>query len=162
MKRPRQYFRAGVGAVITDGRGRVLVFQRAHIPGAWQFPQGGMDDRERPIDTAYREVEEETGIPRRALQLMDRHPDLLAYELPARSQTPKTGRGQVQYWFLFRLKAPAVFDSMPHDAEFSAHRWVSFNTAVAQVVRFKRPLYRRVRDRFARAVGRRPTTSRHS
>jgi len=74
MKRPAKYFRAGTGAVLTDQQGRVLVFERRDVPGAWQFPQGGIEDKEDPIDTVLREIREETGISRKALTLLDRYP----------------------------------------------------------------------------------------
>jgi putative (di)nucleoside polyphosphate hydrolase len=154
MKRPQQYFRAGVGAVITNGRGRVLVFERRGIPGAWQFPQGGMDRGERPLDTAWREVAEETGLAKRSLRLLARCPDLLAYELPPRARSAKTGRGQVQYWFLFKLDALESLAAPPPASEFSRHRWVTFATAVDRVVWFKRPIYRMLRDRFGKRVSR--------
>ena len=48
MKRPARYFRAGVGAVVLEPNGRVLVLERSDVPGAWQFPQGGLDDGETP------------------------------------------------------------------------------------------------------------------
>src|SRR5687768_11463783 len=99
MARPPEYFRAGVGAVIVGGDGRLFVFERRDVAGAWQFPQGGLERGERPVDAVYREIREETGIRRRALRLLARHPELLAYELPPRARSKKTGLGQVQYWF---------------------------------------------------------------
>ncbi len=78
MRRPRKYFRAGVGAVILDRRGRVLVFERTGMPGAWQFAQGGIERGETPRAAVLREIGEETGIPRRALALLARHPQPLA------------------------------------------------------------------------------------
>ena len=100
MSRPSRYFRAGVGAVVLDPRGRVLVLERADVPGAWQFPQGGLDDGETPLAAARREAEEETGIPAGALRLLGRYPDPLAYELPKAAQSKRTGMGQVQYLVL--------------------------------------------------------------
>jgi putative (di)nucleoside polyphosphate hydrolase len=149
MKHPARYFRAGVGAVITDGRGRVLVFERSDIPGAWQFPQGGMEKEDaEPVDGAFREIKEETGIRRKALRLLDQYPELLAYELPPKARTLKTGMGQVHYWFLFKLKKPSAAVDLPPDAEFRAFDWVPFNKAVARAVSFRKPLYRKLRARF--------------
>ncbi|MFW6089679.1 MAG: NUDIX domain-containing protein, partial [Gemmatimonadota bacterium] len=96
-----EYFRAGVGALIVDGSGRVLACERADVPGAWQLPQGGLRSGEDPLEGALREVEEETGVARGELELLDRHPEPLVYELPPEARSPKTGRGQVQYWFAF-------------------------------------------------------------
>jgi putative (di)nucleoside polyphosphate hydrolase len=152
VPRPPAYFRAGVGAVIVDSRGRLLLFERNDISGSWQFPQGGLDRGERPLDGVYREIEEETAIKRRALTLLHRYPGLLAYEVPRRSRSKKTGLGQVQYWFLFLHKGGAI--SIPRDTEFRSVTTVSFRTAVARVVGFKRPLYRQLADEFGPIVAR--------
>jgi putative (di)nucleoside polyphosphate hydrolase len=148
MKRATSYFRAGVGAVILDDARRVLVCERADIAGAWQFPQGGLKKRESPVQAVYREVHEETGIPRASLRFVDRYPDLLAYELPREARSIKTGMGQVQYWFYVRLKEPGVVIHLPPGSEFKAFAWISFNTAVARAVKFKRPLYRKLQEYF--------------
>ena len=156
MKPPRQYFRAGVGAIIADRRGRVLVFERRDIPGAWQFPQGGLEAGEEPIDAAFREVREETGIAGGSLELLGRCPDLLAYELPPAARSMKTGRGQVQYWFLFRLKRPAARVRLPAGSEFRAIDTVPFDTAVARVVAFKKSVYRNLQLHFAQMTSGEP------
>ena len=139
MGRPARYFRAGVGAVIFNPRGQVLLLERADVPGAWQFPQGGLDEGETPVEGARREAEEETGIPASALRLKGRYPDLLAYEL--------------QYWFYFETRAVDVpLETLP-PGEFRAARWVSFDRAVAGSVAFRAPLYKKLRS-FARTLRR--------
>lgn len=102
MNLPSQYFRAGVGAVILNGCGTVFAIERKAAPGSWQLPQGGLDAGEDPLQGIFREVFEETGIKQGDLKLLGQYPEPLAYELPAEYRKPKTGRGQVQYWFLFR------------------------------------------------------------
>ncbi len=156
MSFPTRYFRAGVGAVVLDGRGRVLLLERSDVAGAWQFPQGGLDAGESPLDAARREVEEETGISARALRLLGRYPDLLAYELPAAAQTKRTGMGQVQYWFYFETRAVNVpLERLP-PGEFRAARWTTVNRAVAETVSFRAPLYRAL-GRYLRTLRRQKT-----
>ena len=150
MSKPSMYFRAGVGAVIADARGRVLVFERRDVAGAWQFPQGGLKRGEQPLDAVYREIREETGLRRRTLRLLARHPDLLAYELPVRARSKKTGLGQVQYWFLFQTTARP--QRPPDDSEFRAVKAASFSQSIVGTVSFRRPVYRKLRDAFGPIV----------
>lgn len=54
----------GVGAVVLDGAGRLLVVQRGHRPaaGRWTLPGGRVERGERLADAVRREVAEETGL----------------------------------------------------------------------------------------------------
>jgi len=141
-----------VGAVIGDKSGRVLALERADIPGAWQFPQGGLEKGERPIDAVFREIREETGIPRTALKLMTRYPDLLAYELPHENQSPKTGMGQVQYWFFFSMKVAETQLRLPPHSEFRSGAWVRFDRVLAGAVSFRKPVYRKLLAHFRKML----------
>jgi 8-oxo-dGTP diphosphatase len=53
-----------VGAVVTDGRGRLLLIQRGHEPGKglWSLPGGRVEPGETAADALVREMEEETGL----------------------------------------------------------------------------------------------------
>jgi 8-oxo-dGTP diphosphatase len=53
-----------VGAVVTDGRGRLLLIQRGHEPGAglWSLPGGRIEAGETDAEALVREMEEETGL----------------------------------------------------------------------------------------------------
>jgi putative (di)nucleoside polyphosphate hydrolase len=151
MTRPAQFFRAGVGAVLANRHGQVLVCERTDVAGAWQFPQGGLHAGEAPLDAAYRETEEETGLARASLRLRKRYPGLLAYELPAAARSARTGLGQVQYWYLFVVADGAAIE-LPAGGEFKNARWVSFAHAAARTVGFRRGLYRQLRAAFAPSV----------
>ena len=48
--------------VLFDQHHRVLVLQRKDDPEFWQSVTGALEDNEQPIETAYREVAEETGL----------------------------------------------------------------------------------------------------
>ena len=53
-----------VGAVVTDGRGRLLMIKRGHEPGAglWSIPGGRIEPGETDAEALVREMFEETGL----------------------------------------------------------------------------------------------------
>jgi len=144
-----EFFRAGVGAVIVNEKGQILVLRRAGTsPGAWQLPQGGLQEGEGPRDALWRELEEETGISPRQLAILDQYPEWTAYELPGEYRNEKVGRGQVQKWFLCRL-ADEFSRVRPDGAEFDAYEWVEKEELLKRAVAFRLPVYRRVLEYFS-------------
>ena len=143
-----QTFRANVGAIIVNREGLVLALERKKIPGSWQFPQGGLDEGETPLEAVKREVREETGIEAVHLELLATTPRWLAYELPEEARSQKTGRGQVQKWFLFRFTGPEKVITMGDQKEFRAWEWVSMEELLPKVVAFKQPIYQELGEYF--------------
>lgn len=136
------HFRANVVAVVTDSTGRVMAFERVDLPGQWQLPQGGIDIGEEPVDAAWRELGEETGLSRDQVELVEEYPDWTVYEWPSGAR--KNGRlGQVQRWFVFRVLDDDA-SAAPDGVEFSAWKWVRPEWLVERVVEFRRPSYERV------------------
>ena len=148
MSSPAQYFRAGVGAVIINAGGLTLALERADIPDAWQLPQGGLEASEEPLQAVFREVAEETGISEKELELLDTYPGLLVYELPAGARSEKTGRGQVQYWFLFRFCGSENAIDVESGGEFCAWTWLPFDSLFNSVADFRKPVYRQLVEQF--------------
>ncbi len=58
IRRPAMY---GVKCVLTDGD-KVLLVRHSYGRSEWDLPGGGIKRRERPLDAARREMEEELGI----------------------------------------------------------------------------------------------------
>ncbi|HEX7021284.1 MAG TPA: NUDIX domain-containing protein [Trueperaceae bacterium] len=50
----------GAGGVVFNDQGEVLLLH--HAGGHWVFPKGHIDPGETPLETALREVEEESGV----------------------------------------------------------------------------------------------------
>jgi len=147
---PAQTFRAGVGAVILNSKGKVLALERRDVKNAWQLPQGGLERGEEPEQAVYRELREETGLGPDDIRPLGRASRLLAYELPAGLRTPKTGRGQVHYWFLFGLQAADKVITLGDKNEFRSWRWLTWDELLARVVDFRKPVYAELKHEFAK------------
>jgi putative (di)nucleoside polyphosphate hydrolase len=144
-------FRKGVGVVLFNNAGKIFVAERTDLPGAWQMPQGGIDNGETPEAAALRELGEEIGTDR--VRILSESLEWLTYELPPELVGQAWGgrwRGQQQKWFamLFEGEDSDINIATEHP-EFSTWRWASFEEAVALIAPFKRRLYERLADEFA-------------
>lgn len=154
-ERNPDHYRPNVGLVVFHTTGLVFLGKRVHTPAPfqWQFPQGGMDDGETPRQAALRELEEETGIAPKHVELLEETDDWLYYEFPpgVRESRGWTYRGQRQKWFALRFighDSDIRLDA--HTPEFSDWRWASLDQAVELVIPFKRPVYEEAARRFQR------------
>lgn len=50
------------GIVVKDGRFVMVKEKKKEIEGLWNLPMGGLEDNEKIVDGAKREMEEETGM----------------------------------------------------------------------------------------------------
>lgn len=139
-------FRPNVAMVIMNNCGQVFWAQRSNNDG-WQFPQGGMNTDETPIEAMYRELFEETGLESHQVELLGSTPGWLRYSLPRRFQRIHSKPlciGQKQVWFLLKLYDDnCQFNfKTTSDPEFRDFRWVDFWYPADNVIRFKRRVYR--------------------
>ncbi len=142
-------YRPCAGVALMNRDGLLFAGQRldSDLP-AFQMPQGGIDDGERPRAAALRELREETGVTADAVTLLDRTKGWVTYDLPPDLLGRVWGgryRGQKQKWFLFRLDAPdAAIRIDTEHPEFGAWRWMRADDLLAQIVPFKRDVYAQV------------------
>lgn len=142
------FFRAGVVAIVRHpDLQRVMAFERADARGSWQLPQGGLQEGEVPVEAAWRELLEETGLGRDHVELLAEFPDWVVYELPDAIRAMKAGRrdrlGQAQKWFLFQASDEAL-EPTPDGREFVAWRWVEPEWLIAHVPDWRSDAYQRV------------------
>src|SRR5438876_4030824 len=80
----KEGYRPNVGIVLANQRNEVFWGKRVN-QHAWQFPQGGIDHGETPVQAMYRELEEEIGQQRAHVRILGRTRDWLRYEVPERA-----------------------------------------------------------------------------
>jgi putative (di)nucleoside polyphosphate hydrolase len=61
----------GVGVIVVDDKGRILLGVSPDHDSAWAMPGGGVDEGESALQAALRELEEETGLKATTAQELD-------------------------------------------------------------------------------------------
>ena len=151
-------YRPCVGMMLLNRNGQVFVGQRLDTTlEAWQMPQGGIDPGEEPLDTAIRELGEETGIAADLVDLIAEAPGEFRYDIPVEmigKVWKGRYRGQTQRWFLLRfLGSDADINIATEHPEFRAWRWAAPADLPTIIVPFKRTLYADVLAAFSAHLG---------
>jgi putative (di)nucleoside polyphosphate hydrolase len=145
-------YRPCVGLMVLNRQGKVFVGKRIdQTIESWQMPQGGIDEGEQPLDTAYRELEEEIGT--RNVSVLREHPEWLLYDLPPQLigvAWEGRYRGQKLKWFAVRfLGSDAEINLKTPHQEFSDWKWTDINDLLRLIVPFKRETYAEVIAAFS-------------
>ncbi len=151
-------YRPCVGVMILNKDGLVWAGRRIAegnteydgSPQLWQMPQGGIDKGEEPLEAAYRELYEETGM--KTVSLLAEAPDWVNYDLPEHLigiGLKGKFRGQTQRWFAFRFEGDEneiAINPPPggHAPEFDAWDWLPMEKLPELIVPFKRAVYEEV------------------
>jgi putative (di)nucleoside polyphosphate hydrolase len=141
-------YRANVAAILRNPAGRILVCERLGVPGAWQFPQGGIDDSETAEQALGREVWEEIGVTPDRYQVVARRGP---YRYLFGNGRMKRGyHGKEQIYFLCDFSGSdsdiRVATAQP---EFQAYCWIEPRAfQVRWLPEMKRDVYRAVLSEF--------------
>ncbi|MBF0519036.1 MAG: N-acetyltransferase [Nitrospirae bacterium] len=120
IKEERSY---GIIAVYEQG-GKPLFLLIQHNAGHWAFPKGHANAGETPIDTAKREMEEETSVT--DYKLYD-HPPFIENYIVTRQGKPVN---KTVLYFLALVKEKTV---KIQESEIADYKWADFSEALATV-----------------------------
>ncbi len=152
-------YRQNVGIIVFNKDGKVLFCKRNQKEGkyGWQFPQGGIDIGETAMESALRELEEETGLSKSNVKVVYEDESSKIYNFPKRlkEQSKKKSdyynkvSGQNQTWFLIRFDGSDSEFKIPNE-EMMDYKWIDFSAdIVSQIIPFKRDVYKYILKKFS-------------
>jgi putative (di)nucleoside polyphosphate hydrolase len=145
-------YRPCVGIALFNSEGKVFVGERIDTPGAWQMPQGGIDEGEDLETAAMRELQEEVGT--NNAEIIRIAEERIRYDLPEHLQNKLWNgifAGQEQVWVAARFQGEdADINLNSFDPpEFSAWQWVDLKETIDLIVPFKRETYQQIISFFS-------------
>ena len=140
-------YRPCVGIALFNSEGKVFVGERIDTPGAWQMPQGGIDEGEDLETAAMRELQEEVGT--NNAEIIRIAEERIRYDLPEHLQNKLWNgvfAGQEQVWVAARFQGEDADINLNsfEPPEFSAWQWVDLKETIDLIVPFKRETYQQV------------------
>jgi len=144
-------YRRCAGIMLLNKSGKVFVARRIDTAiEAWQMPQGGIDEGEKPLDAATRELEEETGVTN--VSVIGEYEEWLTYDLPddlyGKVWKGKYG-GQTMKWFVMRYNGEdSEINIETEHAEFSIWKWAEMSTLENIIIPFKKEIYKKLAEKF--------------
>ena len=142
-----ELFRPCVGIVLMNEANKIFAGERIDNPGAWQMPQGGIDDGEDVETAFYRELKEEVGTDK--ADIVQILPETTRYRFPDTVKHRLYGGiyvGQEQSWVQARFTGRETdIDLRNFDPpEFRAYDWYAPDDLLDLIVPFKKDTYKKV------------------
>ena len=150
-------YRPNAGIIVFRRDGKVLLCERIeNFPKRWQFPQGGLESGETPLQAAIRELKEDTSIT--SVKFISAYPEPLFYEFPQEIKQSFARNniltdGQKQYWHLFLFEGQEnEINLQTQEPEFRAYKWINIEETTNMVVEFKKQIYEIIVPAFRQII----------
>jgi 8-oxo-dGTP pyrophosphatase MutT (NUDIX family) len=126
----KENYRPGVFIVVYSKKGRdveyLLLKRKLHWKG-WEFPKGGIEEKEGPMEAIKRELKEESGLKTKKIK---RYSTFGQYKYKKKLKGRGSYLGQNFELFSAQVKKPLLRKLKLDQREHSAYRWVNFVSAM--------------------------------
>jgi putative (di)nucleoside polyphosphate hydrolase len=142
--RPDVKYRLNVAAILRNAAGKLLIGERVDRDGAWQFPQGGVDEGETLEEALSRELREEISVEPSSYTIVSSKGPY--FYLFGDGKTVKGHHGKEQHYFLADFTGdPGEIDVNTEHPEFRGVHWVApAEFEIDWLPKMKREVYREV------------------
>ncbi|EAL5962894.1 RNA pyrophosphohydrolase [Campylobacter jejuni] len=140
-------YRLNVAAIVLSSsypfECKIFIARRSDMDNIWQFPQGGIDKGESVKNALFRELKEEIGTDE--VEIIAEYPEWLSYDFPSKiAKKMYPYDGQIQKYFLVRLKHGATININTKHPEFDDYQFVSVKQIFEMINYFKKNIYIKV------------------
>jgi len=123
MSKTEPSYQRNVAAILRNRDGKILICERTQIRGAWQFPQGGVDDGETLEQALTRELWEEISIEPDDFRIIEKRGGY-RYLFPGGRKRGHDGKEQTYFLCDFLAKDSRINVHTKHP-EFRDWKWIS-------------------------------------
>jgi putative (di)nucleoside polyphosphate hydrolase len=123
MSKSGPSYQKNVAGILRNRDGKILICERLHIPGAWQFPQGGVDEGETVEQALKRELGEEISLDPGDFRIVEKR-DGYRYLFTAGKKRGHDGKDQT-YFLCDFLADDSKINVKTEHPEFSAWKWIA-------------------------------------
>ncbi|EGV1493176.1 RNA pyrophosphohydrolase [Campylobacter jejuni] len=140
-------YRPNVAAIVLSSsypfECKIFIAKRSDMDNIWQFPQGGIDKGESVKNALFRELKEEIGTDE--VEIIAEYPEWLSYDFLSKIvKKMYPYDGQIQKYFLVRLKHGATININTKHPEFDDYQFVSVKQIFEMINHFKKNIYVKV------------------
>jgi putative (di)nucleoside polyphosphate hydrolase len=123
MSNSEPKYQGNVAGILRNREGKVLICERLNVPGAWQFPQGGVDPGETVEQALKRELWEEIGLEPADFRIVEQRG---GYRYLFSNGRRKGHDGKEQTYFLCDfLGDDSKINIHTEHPEFRAWKWIA-------------------------------------
>ena len=123
MSKSEPTYQPNVAGILRNRDGKILICERSTISGAWQFPQGGVDEGETTEQALVRELWEEISLDPEDFRIVEKR-DGYRYLFDGGKKRGHEGKEQTYFLCDFLAEDSKINVATEHP-EFRAWKWVA-------------------------------------